>query len=83
MDDNVTECDDFWSLDDLYDAWERWCDDEGYMSKQRPEKREVKLELLKHQEKTEYGLVLGKKKSDNCPNGTKNKPLFNFKPMDD
>ena len=83
MDDDVVECDEFCSFDELYDAWERWCDDEGYMSKQRPEKREVKLELLKHQEKTEYGLVLGKKKSDNCPNGTKNKPLFNFKPMDD
>ena len=83
MDDDVIECDEFCSFDELYDAWERWCDDEGYMAKQRPEKREVKLELLKHQEKTEYGLVLGKKKSDNCPNGTKNKPLFNFKPMDD
>jgi P4 family phage/plasmid primase-like protien len=83
MDDNVIECDEFCAFDELYDAWDRWCDDEGYLSKQRPEKREVKLELLKLQEKTHYGCVLGKNKSDKCPNGTKNKPQFNFKPIDD
>ena len=83
IDDDVVECDEFCSFDELYDAWERWCDEEGYHSKQRPEKKEVKESLLKHQEKTEYGLVLGKNNSDKCPNGTKRKPKFNFKPMDD
>ena len=83
IDNDIVECDEFFSFSDLYDAWERWCDEEGYMAKQRPEKKEVKESLLKHQEKTEYGLVLGKNNSDKCPNGTKRKPKFNFKPMDD
>ena len=83
IDNDIVECDEFFSFSDLYDAWERWCDEEGYMAKQRPEKKEVKESLLKHQEKTEYGLVLGNKKSDKCPNGTKKYPEFNFKPMED
>ena len=83
MNDDIVESDEFCSFDDLYDAWERWCDEEGYHSKQRPDKREVKATLLKFQEKTEYGLVLGKNKKDKCPNGTRNKPKFNFKPIDD
>ena len=31
----------FCSFEELYDAWERWCDEEGYTNKQRPEKKEV------------------------------------------
>ncbi|MBD23925.1 MAG: hypothetical protein CMG46_02825 [Candidatus Marinimicrobia bacterium] len=83
INDDVIDCEDFCPFDELYDAWERWCDEEGYHPKQRPDKREVKTALLKHQEKTEYGLVVGKNKNDNCPNGTRKKPKFNFKPMDD
>lgn len=83
MNDDIVETDEFYSFDDLYDSWERWCDEEGYHSKQRPDKREVKATLLKCQEKTEYGLVLGKNKKDDCPNGTRAKPKFNLKPIDD
>ena len=83
INDDIVECDEFCSFDELYDAWERWCDEEGYHSKKRPEKREIKMVLLKLQEKTEYGLQLGKNKKDDCPNGTRNKPKFNLKPMDD
>ena len=82
INDDICECEDFCPFDELYDSWERWCDEEGYNNKQRPDKREVKTALLKHQEKTEYGLLIGKK-ADNLPNGTKNKPKFNFKPNDD
>ena len=56
--DDVTECDEFNSFDELYDSWERWCEDEGYNPKQRPVKKEIKEALFKIQEKTEYGLVL-------------------------
>ena len=49
----------------------------------RPEKKEIKAELMKMQDKTNYGLVLGKKKSDGAPNGTKLKPKFNFKVIDE
>ena len=83
MNDNIIETDEFYSFDDLYDSWERWCDEEGYHPKQRPDKKEIKNSLIKLQEKTEYGCVLGKKGADNCPNGTKHKPKFNFKPVDD
>ena len=82
INDNIVECDEFYSFDELYDAWERWCDEESIHHKQRPEKREIKMVLLKLQDKTEYGLQLGKKRADKCPNGTKKRPIFNFKPMD-
>ena len=83
MEDSVEESNEVTPFDELFSAWERWCDDEGYTSKQRPEKKEVKEALIKQQDKTEWGCVLGVKISDNCPNGTKKKPKFNFKPMDD
>ena len=83
IDADLIEDDGFWSFEDLYDAWERWCDDEGYNAKQRPDVKEVKDSLIKQQEKTEYGCVLGTKNTDGCPNGTKRKPKFNFKPIDD
>ena len=81
--DALEESDELTSFDELYMAYEYWCDDEGYSSKQRPNKREVKEELKKMQDKTTYGLVLGKKMSDGCPNGTKNKPKFNFTVIDE
>ena len=83
IDADLIECESFSTFDELYDAWDRWCDDEGYPPKQRPEKKEVKEALIKQQDKTEYGCVLGVKLSDGCPNGTKKKPKFNFKPIDD
>ena len=83
VDDDLEECDDFASFEELFDAWERWCDDEGYREKQRPERKEIKDALIKLQEKTEYGCVLGTKKSDGCANGTKRFPKFNFRPIED
>ena len=74
---------DFNSFDELYSVWDDYCDEVGVPSKQRPEKKEIKSSLLKLQEKTEYGLVLGKKVSDAAPNGTKLKPRFNFKCIED
>ena len=41
------------------------------------------MKKVSQQEKTEYGCVLGTKNTDGCPNGTKRKPKFNFKPIDD
>ena len=83
MDDRIIECEEFTTFDDLYDDWESYCDDEGIQPRQRPEKKEIKGELMKMQDKTDYGLVVGKKKSDGAPNGTKQKPKFNFKVIDD
>ena len=83
VDGDLEECAGFNTFDELYDAWERWCDDEGYPPKQRPEKKEVKEALIQQQEKNEYGCVFGLKVSDGCANGTKRAPKFNFKPIDD
>jgi P4 family phage/plasmid primase-like protien len=81
--DDIVECDEFNSFDELFDSWERWCDDEGYHSKQRPDKKEIKEALFKFQEKTDYGLVLGKTKSDDAPNGTKRQPRFNLRSIEE
>ncbi len=81
--DDIVESDKFYSFEELYDSWERWCDDEGYNSKQRPEKKEIKDALFKLQEKTEYGLVLGKSKADGAPNGSKKKPRFNLRSIEE
>ena len=83
VDDRIVECEEFSKFDELYDDWENYCDDEGIHQKQRPEKKEIKAELMKMQDKTNYGLVIGKKKSDGAPNGTKLKPKFNFKVIDE
>jgi P4 family phage/plasmid primase-like protien len=83
IDADLSECEEFSTFDELYNAWERWCDDEGYHPKQRPEKKEVKEALIKQQEKNEYGCVFGLKISEKCANGTKRAPKFNFKPIDD
>lgn len=83
VDDCLEESDEFNSFDELYSVWDDYCDEVGVPSKQRPEKKEIKSSLLKLQEKTEYGLVLGKKVSDAAPNGTKLKPRFNFKCIED
>ena len=83
VDDRIVECEEFSKFDELYDDWENYCDDEGIHQKQRPEKKEIKAELMKMQDKTNYGLVIGKKLSDGAPNGTKLKPKFNFKVIDE
>ena len=83
MDDMIEETEEFTSFDELYDDWETWCDNEGYQTRQRPDKREVKQALLRAQEKTTYGLVLGKTLKDKCANGTKSKPRFNLSPIDE
>ena len=83
VDDRIVECEEWSTFDELYDDWENYCDDEGIHPRQRPEKKEIKAEFIKMQDKTVYGVVFGKKKSDGAPNGTKQKPKFNFKVIDD
>jgi hypothetical protein len=84
MEDCVEESDDVTPFDELFFAWERWCDEEGYTNKQRPEKKEIKEYLKKAQEKTLAGPgIYGKKAAEVARNGTKNKPKFNFTVIDD
>jgi hypothetical protein len=62
----------------LYDNYVEWCDEE--IVKPQP-KKFVKDNLLKWQEKSKYGLSIGKTKKDSegMSNGYLKSPLFNLK----
>ena len=83
IDDCIIECPEFTEFNELYEEWESYCDEVGVTSKQRPEKKEIKEALLKLQDKTDYGLVIGKRKDEGAPNGTKMYPKFNFKAIEE
>ena len=79
----LEESDEVTPIDDLMENLKVWCEDEGYDFK-KVQKQELKKALIKEHEKTKYGPpVFGKKLSDGMPNGTKTKPKFNFKSIDD
>ena len=69
-------------LQHLFDQFKDWFEDLELDIKQ-PDKKTFKTSLLAIQEKTPYGLVMGKKKSDMKVNGYRSNPLFNFKVRDD
>ena len=83
IDDCIVECDEFTTFDELYDDWESYCDEVGIHQKQRQDKKEIKAALMNLQDKTEYGLVLGKTKAEGAPNGTNRAPRFNFRTIDE
>ena len=83
IDDCIIECPEFTEFNELYDEWESYCDEVGVTSKQRPEMKEIKEALLKLQDKTDYGLVIGKTMAEGAPNGTNRKPKFNFKAIEE
>ena len=84
IDDRIVKTDDLVQFSDLWDDWESWCEDEGIVkSKTTPKRPDIKAALIKLQEKHENGYVIGKSVSEGAPNGTKGKPKFNFKPIDD
>lgn len=68
-------------LQDLFDQFKDWFEDLELDIKQ-PDKKMFKTSLLAIQEKTPYGLSIGKNKSDMKVNGYKSSPLFNFKVRD-
>ena len=83
FDNCVIETDELFSFSELYSSWERWCDEEGVIHKQRPTKKEIKATLISIQEESKYGFMIGKTNADGAPNGTKKYPLFNLKPLDE
>jgi P4 family phage/plasmid primase-like protien len=64
------------SFDVLYDDFCEWCEEEEYRN--RPDKTSVRNALKKWQEKSEYGLNYGKRKSDEGPNGYERALKFNL-----
>jgi len=84
IDDNIVQTDELCPFAELFRDWETWCEDEGIAkAKTTPKKPDIKAALVKLQEKSENGYVIGKSVSDGAPNGSKGKPKFNFKPVDD
>ena len=79
---DLEECDEPKAFNNIYDSFTLWCENEGISPKKYP-KSEIKAELEKIQLTTTHGLVYGKKKGDNAPNGTSKYPLFNFCSKDD
>jgi len=61
---------------ELYPRFTDWCDEEEI--KNRPDRQAVRESLKKWQEKSKYGLMISKKKSDKMRNGTENAPRFNL-----
>ncbi len=64
------------SLNDLFYEFRSWCSEQG---QRPPDKKKTKEDLFKWQEKTTYGLSVGRTKRDKRPNGTETYPLFNLK----
>ncbi len=68
-------------LQDLFDQFKDWFEDLELDIKQ-PDKNTFKTSLLAIQEKTPYGLSMGKKRSEPKVNGYRSNPRFNFKVRD-
>ncbi len=68
------------SFGDLYEDFEEWCKEQGYKA---ANKKKTKDDLMKWQEKSKYGLSLGKNKAAGKPNGSKKHPLFNLIVIDE
>lgn len=81
--DNITDTDGVTqfapgSLQNLFDTFKDWFEDQEVDVKQ-PDKKAFKVELIKWQESSKWGLSVGKNKSDMRVNGCKSTPLFNLK----
>lgn len=61
----------------LYSEFSDWCKDEEFLN--RPDKSGVREALKKWQEKSKYGLLYGKYKSDKKPNGYESCMKFNLR----
>jgi hypothetical protein len=65
-------------LQNLFDEFKDWFDDHALAEKQ-PDKKQFKTKLIEWQQKSPYGYVVGKNKSDMKVNGCKSTPLFNLR----
>jgi P4 family phage/plasmid primase-like protien len=63
-------------FEDLFYSYKEWCQGQGYKV---PDKKKTKDDLIKWQEKSTYGLSLGRYKKDGRANGTIMYPSFNLK----
>lgn len=62
-------------FEELFYHFKMWCKMSAYKP---PDKKKTKTELLILQAESKYGLEMGKRAADKCPNGTELKPRFNL-----
>ena len=66
--------------ENLYFQFKAWCQEQGYKV---PDKKKTKEDLFKWQEKTSYGLSVGKNMKQGMPNGSIRTPWFNLAVSDE
>lgn len=64
---------------DLCEDFEEWCKENGI----KPNKNKFKEDLMRWQEKSQFGLSLGRTVKDGCSNGSKRNPRFNLVVVED
>jgi len=69
-------------FEDLFYEFKKWCQEQGYPCTDS-HKKKTKDDLIKWQEKSKYGISLGKYKKDGRANGTAGYPSFNLKVIED
>ena len=79
---DLFECDEPVSLNNLYNAFICWYD-AAESNPKKVEKKEIKKALEEIQRKSKYGLIYGEKASDEAQNGYPKQPKFNFCERDD
>ena len=65
-------------FEDLFWDYKQWCQKQGYPCNDS-HKKKTKDDLMKWQEKSKYGLSMGKTKKEGRPNGSTQKPYFDLK----
>jgi putative DNA primase/helicase len=63
------------NIDNLFYQFKIWCQEQGHKA---ADKKKTKDDLIKWQEKSSYGLLIGKTMAQGLPNGSDRKPLFNL-----
>lgn len=64
---------------DLSEDYDEWCKENGIKSN----KNKFKEDLMRWQEKSQFGLSLGRTLKDGCSNGSKRNPRFNLVVVED
>jgi regulator of replication initiation timing len=62
-------------FEEIFYHYKNWCSSCGYM---KPDKKKTKEQLIMIQKNSIYGLEIGKRMTEKCPNGTELKPRFNL-----
>ena len=62
-------------FEDLFYYYKCWCKKSAYPV---PDKKKTKMDLLRWQRDSKYSLQIGKKRGENCKNGTYTAPRFNL-----